>query len=264
MSALRLPPESRETLHARAFNVHPEALAASLYGPAWREAVHQTATGWWRTSRDPLPTFLADFLGDVLRDVVAHDGRSTRESRAGGWWRRSSSGVWSPTSVEGVAAMLHADLSEILAEALADAERVRAEARRAPDGAPIHGQVRAASIRAAVLSGLSHVVASIGKHLSGALRILRERSALTMPADALRAVASSWLDDALDRGDLTPVRGRLLVADVKALHDDQTRSGEAVLPLLALYRALDDLLGPRLRRIEWPLTDASATEEPAA
>jgi hypothetical protein len=121
---------------------------------------------------------------------------------------------------------------------------------------------RSASLRVAILSALSHLIASHGRNLSASFAALRDR--LPLPAEALLAIARAWLDDAILVGDVTvSPAGRVSVAEVREAHERQSRSGEA-LPLRTLYGALDALLGDRIRRVEWVLPDPRPRPGPKA
>lgn len=265
---LHLDPDALGVLRYTTLDVEPESLARSLYGPTWREALRLNDAGW-TTRRDPLPAFAADFLAEVLVGSVAHDGRSTREARSSGWWLRSASGEWRPASLDAIGRDLHRVVLSISTEATE--RRAAAEARlrdaKGSDHARKPGEARSLafrrqveeaetrarseSLRVAILSALSHLIASLGRNMAATFAALRDR--LPLPADALLVIAERWLDDALLVGDVTPSpAGRISVAEVRDAYERQARSGDA-LPLQTLYRSLDSLLGARIRRVEWSL-----------
>lgn len=265
MSRALLPPDARSLLDYLTLATPPEDLARSLYGPTWREAVRRTPFGF-RTVRDPLPGHLADFLADVLSGVIAHDGRSTRDGRTRGWWLRdAASGSWSSTTFDAVGLRLHRDVLDLLdrASAALDEARAKADARKRAARPSEHEreeidreETRGPALRLAVLSGLSHAIASLGRNLAATLAGLRDR--LPLPIEARHTIAREWLYEALDLGDLDPRGDRLLTAEVREVWQEHEASGASVLPLQMLYRALDDLLGPRSRRVAWTLPEVLA------
>lgn len=249
-----LDPEALRLLEYLTLHDDPRNLAASLYGPAWREAVAVTEGGGYRTKRDPLPAFLADFLAEALLGVVGHDGRSTREGRSLGWWMRYPSGSWRPASVEEIGTALTRLVVALQTRAADQREAalrrfLAATDRAAKEAAKTDADAEA--LRVALLSGLAHAIASLGRTLSAAFTALRDR--LPLPEPVLREIAREWLETALDLGDLTPdPRGRIAVADVRDAYE-RTRTVEVCLPLQTLYRCLDAILGPRHRLREWSL-----------
>jgi hypothetical protein len=162
---------------------------------------------------------------------------------------------------------LATEAGENLAAAIERARLARAEyagtkspgLARSLDTADRHAREEA--LRSALLSGVSVLVAGMGRNVGATFAALRDR--LPIPTEALLAIAERWLDDALLVGDVTPTpAGRISVAEVRDAYERQARSGD-VLPLQTLYRSLDVLLGARVRRVEWNLPDTSREEIPA-
>lgn len=242
-----LPPDALDCLARRLLDAPAEELAATLYGVGWRSNVVRNENGVWRTRRLPLPRPLLDFLRDVLPGAIGHDGRSTRESRTAGWWLRTGTG-WRPIGVEALAAEVGRAIRDPHDATLARRAAARLAAREVPSfdredlANPLIRAVDDAAIRAAVVEALAVALDSFGRSFREALAALRDDERFRLPADAVDGIACNWLDAALADGRLSTPGGRLPVEDVrKALEADP------VLPLQALFGALDRVLGPRAR-----------------
>lgn len=240
------------------------ALAEALYGIAYDEVIRPVRAGRfappsYKVTRYPHAAALASFIEDALSGLYAHDGRSRNRERLDGWWRRDlDTGDWHPTSIDAIAATVSRSFGTILAEAKKrrDTEAARLPKRNADEYEAALPAYEEAELRYRIISSATSALASVSRSATSALVLLRERLTLT-PAD-IESIAAAWLTDHLDE---LPIHGnRISVSAVKDLHAAE----DASLPVQTLYRGLDAVLGPRLRRVEWSLVNLAAEATPEA
>lgn len=280
------------TDHLRSALLDPDPydLAARFYGPAWqadRFLRRLNGPPYWKSARNPHAPVLATLLRPALEGILAHDGRSVRETTATGWWEHTATG-WHPTTPARAAVIVAEALAEVLTDALAIAEHhteteryVEAERRdrlaALVDGPSHHREAvraevveareRAAEtdvanhLRVAVISAIYNVPAEASRKWSSVLQHLaparRDTVApLALPIDAISDVAVDWLRERLDDGDIVVGdSGWLYISSVRDAYNERDRDRDDVLPRNLLYRGLDHALGPRHRREKWRLPD---------
>ena len=225
-------------------------LAAILYGPSWEDSLVETAQGW-RTRRLPKAIYLAPLIEPILAGRLAHDGRSHRETRSGGWWAHAAD-RWHPVSLHTIARALHEAVNPILVEARDRRDKAQAEWKGLTAGfsdahltfAQYRRPVRDADLRVALLGALGAFVDSDAERtIGGVAAYLKDPERLpgfTLGDDAAEAVLRDHLDDVLDVEDWAP--GQRITS--RELVEAFERRG-CTLPSRVLLRVAPRLFGPR-------------------
>src|SRR5690606_41604406 len=94
----------------------PLDAVAALYGPSWRRytSSNRFGFGWFRSY--PPPARLAPIFADLLRGRFFHDGRSARNDRGCGGWRRADDGSFEsalPTEVSSALLYFFGDVASV-------------------------------------------------------------------------------------------------------------------------------------------------------
>ena len=160
----------------------PQEAVAVLYGPSWRRftSSDRLGFGWFRSY--PPPVRLAPIFADLLRGRFFHDGRSARNDRGYGWWRRADDGSFEsalPTE-------LSSELLFFFEDVTAAAERVSGKDERWRSNA---------LGKAMELCGLGTASAFFNQ----ALAALRADVSMRLPPEAVEAIAVEWMSFAVDR-----------------------------------------------------------------
>src|SRR5690606_41982018 len=161
----------------------PLEAVAELDGPSWRRYTSSDRIGfggWFRVY--PPPARLAPIFADLLRGRFFHDGRSARNDRGYGWWRRADDGSYEsalPTE-------LSAELLFFFEDVTAAAERVSDKDERWRSSA---------LAKVMELCGLGTASAFFNQ----ALAALRADVSLRLPPSAVEAIAVEWMTFAVDR-----------------------------------------------------------------
>jgi hypothetical protein len=232
----------------------PDELLTRLYGPNHRAHVYEAIraealVGRRWVARGRLQALrAADFLGPMLVDRLAHDGRSRRQSRTSGWWVRRD-GAWHPSTAHTAAAECLKVCDELLVLAQARRDTARREHTRATRSGgrnteTTYAEMDGSERMVAALDTLTNRAASGPEGFGGVLATIRGDDRLSLPEDALRDSLRSWLASTASRLGWPPGR-RVEAARVWRAYAEDTPP-EVRLPKRVLYERIDAFLGDRV------------------